>query len=125
MIYSLTFMFLMSGCSLYRSEGRKEFESDVPQKIASFQLTKCKKEAKIETWFHQEFPSKSYELVIAENDLEVWKTTNQGVVEIRASQKDENNVTSTCTYEFANETVWSLYKTQFIQELENNIMATD
>ncbi|MNJ98548.1 hypothetical protein D3C87_163150 [compost metagenome] len=124
-LYSLSFIVFLSGCSLYRSEGRKDFESDAPEKISGFELKKCKKEGKIETWFNQEFPAKTYELVVAEADLEIWKTINQGVVEVRALQKDETNTTSTCTYEFASEAIWTLYKAQFIKELENNVMSAD
>lgn len=115
----------LSGCSIYSSEGRKQFNSEAPSKISGFALKSCKREGKFETWLNQEFPAKNYELVLSESDLEIWKTTGPDTIEVRASQKDDLNVTSTCTYEFASEATWALYKTQFIKELENNVMATE
>ncbi len=118
---------LLSGCTIYRSEGRKQFESEAPTKIsasASFQLKGCKKEGRLETWFNEEFPSQSYELVIAESDLEIWRTHRGKRVEVKALQRSETG-TQSCTYEFANDVVWNLYKDQFIRELENNLMTLE
>lgn len=116
----------MSGCTIYRSEGRKQFESEAPQKVsaAAFQLTSCKKEGRFEAWFNEEFPAHNYELVVAESDLEIWRTHHGAVVEVKAIQKSESSTLS-CNYEFANDMVWNLYKEQFIQELENNVMTQE
>ena len=123
---SSLFVVLLSGCTIYRSEGRKQFESEAPGKVAaaSFQLVSCKKEGKLETWFNEEFPSHTYELVLSETDLEIWRTHRGEVVEVKALQKSEK-VTQSCIYQFANETVWTLYKDQFIRELENNLMTLE
>lgn len=122
---------LLSGCTIYRSEGRKQFESEAPTKIStastsstSFQLKGCKKEGRLETWFNEEFPSQSYELVTAESDLEIWRTHRDKRVEVKALQRSETG-TQSCTYEFANDVVWNLYKDQFIRELENNLMTLE
>ena len=125
LVVSILFIPFLSGCSLYKSEGRKKFDSEAPGKIQGFALQGCHREGKIETWLNQEFPAKNYELVTAESDLEIWKTNGLGTIEVRASQKDEAGLTTTCNYVFASETVWSLYKDQFIKELENNVMATE
>ncbi|MDG0817449.1 hypothetical protein [Bdellovibrio svalbardensis] len=127
-VLSLTIIFL-SGCSLYKSEGRKEFESNAPGKVKTssteiFQLKGCKKESSLESWFNAEFPAASYELVVAENDLEVWRTTHPGTVEVKAIQKTETS-TQSCLYEFSTKAVWDGYKEQFIRELENNLMTQD
>lgn len=134
---SILSIVFLSGCSIYKSSGRGDFESDSPGKISaaafhataptkatSFQLKSCKKEGRLETWFNEEFPPTSYELVVAENDLEIWRTTRNGVVEVKAIQKSDN-ATSTCTYEFSTVAVWDLYKDQFIRELENNLMTVE
>lgn len=126
---SALFLCFSTGCSLYKSEGRKSFESEAPGKIdaasvAAFQLKSCKKEGKLETWFNEEFPASTYELVLAENDLEIWRTMKGQVVEVKALQKSENN-TQSCIYEFSNEVVWNLYKEDFIRELENNLMSAE
>lgn len=119
---------LISGCSIYRSEGRKEFEEQAPQRSAAsvaknsaFQLQSCKNEGALETWFKEEFPAKNYELVLSDIDLEIWRTHVGTQVEIRALQKN-GKATQACVYHFANDLVWDLYKQQFIRELENNMM---
>lgn len=125
---TLTFFLLsLSGCSIYRSEGRKQFESEAPGKISTaslFQLKYCKNSGPLETWFNQEFPSQNYELVVAENDLEIWRTYRNSSIEVKAIQKIDSTIQS-CTYEFANEAVWNAYKEQFIQELEDNVMILE
>lgn len=123
------FLSLSTGCSLYKSEGRKSFESEAQGKIdaasvSSFQLVSCKKEGKLETWFNEEFPASTYELVLSENDLEIWRTMKGKTVEVKALQKTENS-THSCIYEFSSELVWNLYKADFIRELENNLMSAD
>ena len=126
---SALFLCFSTGCSLYKSEGRKSFESEAQGKIdaaslTSFQLKGCKKEGKLETWFNEEFPASTYELVLSENDLEIWRTTKGKIVEVKALQKFETS-TQSCIYEFSNEIVWNLYKADFIRELENNLMSAE
>lgn len=117
----------MSGCTIYRSEGRKQFESEAPTKVsasAAFQLQNCKKLGRLEAWFNEEFPSQTYELILSETDLEIWRTHKGSQVEVKAIQKSDLS-TQVCTYEFANDIVWNLYKEQFIQEMENNLMTLE
>jgi hypothetical protein len=116
---------VLSACSLYKSEGRKQFDSQAPSKISGFALQGCHREGKIETWLNQEFPNKNYELVSSDSELEIWKTNGPATIEVRASQKDDSGLTTTCTYLFASEEVWSLYRTQFVKELENNVLMTE
>lgn len=127
------FLSLSTGCSLYKSEGRKSFESEAQGKIdaastastvANFQLISCKKEGKLETWFNEEFPASTYELVLSENDLEIWRTMKGDKVEVKALQKSTSS-TQSCIYEFSSDLVWNLYKADFIRELENNLMSVD
>lgn len=137
LIASILSIVLLNGCSISKSSGRSDFESDAPgktsaasfrsttpSKVSSFQLKSCKKQGRLETWFNEEFPSTSYELVVAENDLEIWRTTQGGIVEVKAIQKSETS-TSSCSYEFSSRAVWDLYKDQFIRELENNLMTVE
>lgn len=123
---------ILSGCSIYRSEGRKQFESEAPGKIATkvaatqlpFQLTSCKTEGRLESWFNEEFPSKNYELIISEQDLEIWHARLDSMIEVKAIQKN-GSTTQSCTYMFTNEGAWNIYKDQFILELENNMMTQE
>lgn len=128
LVFTLSVM-LLSGCTVYRSEGRKQFEAQAPNKVStsstdSFELKGCKKEGRLETWFHEEFPAHTYELVLSEVDLEIWRTHRGQRVEVKALQKTETKTLS-CVYEFANDVVWNLYKDQFIRELENNMMTLE
>jgi hypothetical protein len=116
-------MVFLSGCSVYRSEGRKQFESEVNEKAAAFTLLSCKTEGKLQSWFEEEFPLNNYELVLSEPDLEIWKAAFIDHVEVRALQKNDNGNTQACVYRFANEMIWNLHKENFIQELENNSLA--
>lgn len=124
MISCLFFVSLLSGCTLNRSEGRNQFESAAPSRISGFDLKSCKTENKLVAWFNEEFPVADYELVLAESDLEIWKTNKAHQVEIRAIQKNAIGSQS-CTYEFADETTWNVYRDQFIQELENNLLSSE
>lgn len=124
----------LTGCTVYKSEGRKQFEGEAPGKLAKaslletstdpFQLVSCKKENKLETWFNEEFPSVNYEMVVMESDLEIWRTHRGRIVEVKALQRSQNNTTS-CIYHFSNDIVWNLYKNQFVKELENNLMTVE
>lgn len=120
-------LLLSSGCSIYRSEGRKQFESEAPSKIAAngFQIQSCKKIGKLENWFNTEFPAHNYELIVADNDLEVWKTpSNGGTVEVTAIQKVNLDIHS-CIYEFSNEASWQANKAQFLRELDSYLMSVE
>ncbi|KHD87751.1 MAG: hypothetical protein OM95_12085 [Bdellovibrio sp. ArHS] len=126
-LFSVFMVLFLSGCTIYRSEGRKQFESEAPGKVsatANFELKSCKKENRFETWFHEEFPSSHYEMVVMGNDLEVWRTHRGVKVEVKAIQKSDSAVHS-CIYEFANDIVWNLYKESFIRELEDNVMTLE
>jgi hypothetical protein len=119
---------------VYKSEGRKQFESEAPGKLASasttakaneaFKLISCKKETRLETWINEEFPSKTYEMVVVENDLEIWRTHRGKTVEVKALQRSQNG-TNSCVYHFSDDKTWDLYKNQFVKELENNLMTLD
>ncbi|MEK2645092.1 hypothetical protein [Bdellovibrio sp. BCCA] len=128
LLLSTVSVLFLSGCTVYRSDGRKQFETEAPGKVSTtataFQLKSCKKEGRLETWFNEEFPSRTYELVVSEPDLEIWRTHRDQRVEVKALQKTETT-TQACVYEFANDVVWNLYKDQFIRELENNMMTLE
>lgn len=124
----ISILFILStGCTIHRSEGRKKFESDAPSKASPaslFQLTNCKKSSTLENWLNEEFPTESYELIVSEQDLEIWRSSKKSSIEIKAIQKN-NSTIQACIYEFANESVWNAYQEQFIRELENNMMTLE
>lgn len=124
-------LFFLSACSMYKSAGRKQLESDAPGKLPgqsqSFSLESCHQVDALNAWLQDEFPSKNYELVVSETNLEVLKYTNaQGEVEITATQgAPAPAATTSCLYKFADEAAWNKNKTQFIEDLENNMMTSD
>ena len=122
----LPFFIFLSACSVYKSQGRKQFDSDAPGKIQAYSLDSCQKENAISAWFQSEFPNKNYEMVVMETDLEVWTAHNaDGSLDAKAVQIDDSNNRTSCTYHFSSEAIWNSYKDQFIQELENNVMTAD
>ncbi|WP_413581217.1 hypothetical protein [Bdellovibrio sp. HCB288] len=131
--YPLISIVFLAGCSVYKSDGRNQFEAAAPAKISTsaldssshiYKLTGCRNQSFIETWFNDEFPRANYELVLMDNDLEIWRTTQPGVIQVKAFQRDDKAVQS-CSYEFASVAVWDLYKDEFIRELNNNLMISE
>lgn len=115
---------------MYKSNGRKQLESDAPGKIRSFALQSCHPVDALKAWFQSEFPNKTYEIIVSESDLEILKRSlpNNGEVEITATQSavpGSGESAVSCTYIFANETTWKSYKEKFIEDLENNMMTSN
>ena len=126
-LFLTSILIFSSGCSIYRSEGRKQFESEAPAKIEAngFHIQSCKKIGKLENWFNTEFPANNYELIVADNELEVWKTLHQGgPVEVTAIQKINTDIHS-CVYEFSSELSWQTNKDQFLRELDTYLMSVE
>lgn len=123
----LSFPLLINGCSIYRSEGRKQFESEAPNKVSVnsvpvlFQPKNCKKIGSLETWFKEEFPAQNYELIIAKDDFEVWLEYKETSMEVTAIQKNNSFKNKSCVFEFNNENEWDLYKDIFLQHVEDNL----
>lgn len=141
LVYLFLPLLFLPACSVYKSQGRKQFETDSAAKLTTtskpraksqvglstraFELKSCRNQNKLATWFQAEFPMRTYELITAESDLEIWKNRlEDGSVEIRATQTSETGST-TCIYQFASESVWRAYQEIFLQELSNNMMTAD
>lgn len=119
--------FLLNACSVYRSQGRKQLESEGPATttVQNFALESCSKQNALKAWFQSEFPNRSYEIIVSDPDLEILKNiSNDGSVEIRATQ-NSGDARLTCTYRFTDQKTWHQHKAQFIQELENNMMISE
>lgn len=111
---------------MYKSNGRKQLEADASGgKGQIFSLQSCQKINSVQAWFQSEFPSKTYEIVVSEADLEILKTTlPDGQVSVVATQINSDQKNS-CQYLFANEQIWRAHQTEFIEELENNMMTSE
>jgi hypothetical protein len=116
-------------CSIYRSEGRKTFESKAPQKIqallASLHIQNKPhktQDCEILTQFELETRantlSVSPEIIALNNELEIWKNYSpEGTVQItmieplaqknlQNSMRFEDTIYSLCHYEFKSELDW-------------------
>lgn len=118
---------LLNACSVYRSQGRKQLESEGPATTTTqnFALESCTKQNAFKAWFQSEFPNRSYEIIFSDPDLEILKNVSaDGSIEIRATQISTESRT-TCLYRFSDEKSWHQHKAHFIQELENNMMISE
>lgn len=122
----LSLSIFLSSCSLYRSEGRKQFEADAPGHLAanSFKLVQCQNLNAVETWFHQEFNRNTYELITSEDRLEVWAEPLPHYVEVKTFSKSDLGIMN-CTYHFANDATWNSHKNQFIHDLKQSLNGVE
>lgn len=124
----------LQACTIYRSDGRNNFESVISRNAASqsltdkttasFGLIQCQKESRLQTWLQEEFPKQNYTLVLSETDLEIWSVQKSKSFEVRVRQKNEDS-TQACTYEFADEKTWERYQEQFVFEMRNNLLISE
>ncbi len=100
--------FLMSSCSVYRSAVRKDFENRAPGRLTASAagLGECSELGAFSAWIEREFPGGAFELLVAENDMEVWKRTlSDGQVEIRGFRSLTQH-TLACQQFFSSEQDW-------------------
>lgn len=120
---------LLTSCSIYSSAGRKQFEEKAPNSIQAFSLQSCRKLSAAETWFTEEFPSSSHELVEMNPDYEVWgKPMKNGQVEVTVFTKNDmgiNTSTESCIYKFESKSIWLTYKKSFLDELSRSLISLD
>lgn len=107
--FSLLFAsLLMSSCSVYRSAVRKDFENRAPGRLtaSATSLGECVELSPLAAWIERELPGGAFELLVAENDMEVWKRTlSDGEVEIR-SFRSLTHQTLACHQLFSSEQDW-------------------
>ncbi len=110
------------GCTLYRSAGRNQFESASTTSIstANYQLKECRQLGNLEAWLYEEFPLRDYELILTENNLEIWKSPHAENIEITTFE-NEGPVTHACIYSFENEDTWNFFKESFIDKKRTHV----
>lgn len=124
MSFTAGLMLILSACSVYTSEGRKEFEQSAPSEIQSqaYWMINCRELSTAETWVRSEFPNASGELIDLTEDYEIWKKPQgKGPVDITVLTKQDDNVTQSCAYRFESEEVWKKNQQKFIKELSNSL----
>lgn len=116
--------FLLGACTVYQSEGRKQFENDSNGKIStssySFTPTACTTEPHLEIETFGDSSLEAGELVYTNEGLEAWLTHYSGSVEIKTILKGELK-SQICTYQFESEEIWNSNKPLFFRELKNNM----
>jgi hypothetical protein len=111
---------------MYSSAGRKQFEEKAPESIQAFSLQSCRELSAAETWFKEEFPSSSHELIEIHPDFEVWgKTMEDGQIEVTVFSKNDANTTESCLYKFESEYIWHTYKKSLLDELSRSLVNLD
>jgi hypothetical protein len=136
--YFLLGMMLLSSCSLYSSAGRKQFEEKAPssiqttqsqkplESIQSYSLQSCREMSSAETWFREEFPNTSHELIEMHPDYEVWGVNlTDGQVEITVISQDNAGTAESCVYKFESKKIWQIYKKSFLEELSRSLANID
>jgi hypothetical protein len=127
LIFLLSMGLIFSGCSLYSSAGRKQFEdkvSTVP--LQTYSLLGCRDLGKAETWLKEEFPASNNELLEMNPDYEVWaKTLENGSMEVSVFSKPEageGTLAQNCLYSFPSRDSWKNHRQAFLQELANSLV---
>lgn len=114
----LSFLFLSSSCSLYKSAVRKDFESNSSGKVRVSFLGECEKINSLKAWITRELASDRRELLISEPNLEVWLLESPtGEVEIRADfrQQDGHQI---CSRHFESQLHWEQDESAYLAALE-------
>ena len=107
-LFLLSFLSLLSACSIYKSAVRKDFESESPNHVkkASF-LGVCEKRGPIPAWIEREFPALPTEILVTEADLEIRQLASpDGRLILRSDRLLDDGSFESCKREFANEEQW-------------------
>lgn len=129
-IFIISALFI-SGCTPYRSADRKNFESDYsPQALsktqtipsdANLENESCRMIGKLESWVLEEFPASNYELLLADEEIEVWKTFQNSKILIKSFQKVDKKIRH-CSYTFESELEWQSQQALLLNELEATLV---
>lgn len=64
----------LTGCSVYKSATRNNFESQSPSRVIAGQsLTKCSLQDAMTAWMLRQSPGAPAELLMAEDGVEIWR----------------------------------------------------
>ena len=110
-------VFVISACSIYKSEGRKSFETKSPTQAASLAvqstIQNCRNISEMALDFEANFSMAHRELLSAREGYEVWKTVlNNGQIQISEISQLENDY-SVCESIFKSEEDWQNSKSEY------------
>lgn len=107
----------LTACSVYKSAMRKDFESASEGRVKPASVDGCEILPTGTAWLQREFPAVGTELLVSDNDLEVWKLTQEdGHVLIRSFRPVERG-TESCRTTFADESDWGAHESAFLESL--------
>ena len=118
---------VLSGCSLYSSAGRKQFEEKAPASVdQAVSLSGCRNLTSGEAWLKEEFPPRENELIEMNSDYEVWLRSHEAapweVTVLTKHDSDNGDAAQICTYEFAGHDAWLTHRKDFLGKLSNSLV---
>lgn len=113
LLSTLVFSLLTSGCSIYRSSVRKEFESNSLGRVAAVSIDRsshdkenCRWLGRVQTWLESEFPGEEEELLHTDADHESWLARRaDGTLRLKTFESLDDR-TLVCERVFASEREW-------------------
>ena len=120
LLSTLVFSLVTSGCSIYRSSVRKEFESNSlgrvagvetlksieREKTASHEKETCRVLGPVQSWLESEFPGEEEELLHSDTDHESWLAHRaDGTLRLKTFEPLDDR-TLVCERVFASEREW-------------------
>lgn len=122
MIFSIT----LNACSLYKSDGRKKFESKAEQNITlqDFKPIQCDDITKVSYWYETRLSAPQSQWVESLPHLEVWQDQLEGgQIQIRTYEKHNDqfqeiaNITR-CRSTFSSLSEWLELRSFYLKSLE-------
>lgn len=117
---------LVSACSLYKSDGRKEFESNAKENLnlQEFKPIQCDDISPVAYWYETRITSPNSQWVESHPHLEVWQDTlSQNQIQIRTYEKHTDqpqqmmNITR-CQSTFSSLEEWKESRSFYLKSLE-------
>jgi len=115
------FFFVLSACSLYRSEGRKSFESKAEENLdlQSVSQMQCDEISNVQYWYETHIPAPGTEWIeTSSTSLEVWMHTDEsGRIVVQSYEQTQPHITR-CNISFSTRKDWKKFKAFYFKSLE-------
>lgn len=111
----------LSACSLYRSEGRKSFETKAEENLdlQSLQQMQCDEISAVQYWYETSLPKAGSEWVEPPSEsLEVWlRHDSSGRVLVQSYEQTQPHITR-CNIAFASRNEWQKFQAFYFKSIE-------
>jgi hypothetical protein len=119
-------LFFICACSIYKSSGRKSFESSAKQNISLQYLTplQCDDISSVSYWYETRFSSPHSQWIESLPHFEVWLDTLEGQkIQIRTYEKHDDQPhelasITRCQSTFDSYQEWQQYRSFYLKSLE-------